>query len=103
VASSDSPLAGKTVVLTGTLHHMTRDEAKERLRALGANVSGSVSAKTDLVIAGEEAGSKLDKARALGVLIWSEDDFLRNIASPEPSTLAPAVTPPTLLQTDLFT
>jgi DNA ligase (NAD+) len=103
VASSDSPLAGKTVVLTGTLHHMTRDEAKERLRALGANVSGSVSAKTDLVIAGEEAGSKLDKARALGVLIWSEDDFLRNIASPEPSKLAPAVTPPTLLQTDLFT
>ncbi len=75
--ATDSPLAGKTVVLTGTLKQMTRDEAKERLRALGANVSGSVSAKTHLVIAGEEAGSKLEKARELGVEVWSEEELLR--------------------------
>ena len=73
------PLAGKTYVLTGTLQAMTRDEAKEKLQALGAKVAGSVSAKTHCVVAGEEAGSKLDKARALGVEIFDEAGFLKLI------------------------
>jgi DNA ligase (NAD+) len=72
----DSPFAGKTVVLTGTLAGMTRDEAKERIEALGGKVTGSVSAKTSLVVAGEEAGSKLDKARALNVPVVGEKEFL---------------------------
>jgi len=66
------PLAGKTVVLTGTLPTLTRDEAKALLEAAGAKVTGSVSTKTDAVVAGEEAGSKLDKARALGVPVLDE-------------------------------
>lgn len=70
--AEDSPVSGKTVVLTGTLQHFTRDEAKERLQALGAQVTGSVSKKTDLVIAGESAGSKLTKAQSLGVPVWNE-------------------------------
>lgn len=73
----DSPFAGKTVVLTGTLASMTRDTAREKIEALGGKVSNSVSKKTDLVIAGEEAGSKLDKARALGVRVMDEAEFLR--------------------------
>lgn len=64
--------AGKTVVLTGTLTGMTRDEAKEKLEAAGAKVAGSVSKKTDFVIAGLEAGSKLDKAQELGVAVIDE-------------------------------
>ncbi len=71
-AEADSPFAGKTVVLTGTLDHYTRDELTERLEELGAKVTGSVSKKTDLLIAGESAGSKLDKAEQLGVEIWNE-------------------------------
>src|SRR3569832_1209545 len=71
-----APLAGKTFVLTGTLHGMTRDEAKERLQALGAKVAGSVSAKTDYVVVGEEAGSKRDKAQALGVALLEEEAFI---------------------------
>jgi DNA ligase (NAD+) len=67
------PLAGKTLVLTGTLPTMTRDDAKARIEAAGGKVAGSVSKKTDYVVAGEEAGSKLDKARALGVPIVDED------------------------------
>ncbi len=73
------PLSGKTFVLTGTLGSLTRDEAKARLRALGADVSGSVSKKTDYVVAGDEAGSKLDKAQELGVAVLTEAEFLRMI------------------------
>jgi DNA ligase (NAD+) len=72
-------LAGKTFVLTGTLETMGRDEAKEKIRALGGEVSGSVSKKTDFVVAGEEAGSKLDKAEELGVKVISEEEFLKMI------------------------
>ena len=75
--SEHQPLAGKTFVLTGTLSHMTRDEAKEILEKLGAKVSGSVSAKTSYVVVGEEAGSKLDKAKKLNVNIMNEAAFQR--------------------------
>lgn len=70
------PFAGKTVVLTGTLSSMSRDDAKDRLEALGAKVSASVSKKTDFVVAGAESGSKLDKAQALGVAVLTEVEFL---------------------------
>lgn len=70
-------LAGKTFVLTGVLETMDRDVAKERIRLLGGNVSGSVSKNTDYVVAGESAGSKLDNAKKLGILVLSEDEFLR--------------------------
>jgi DNA ligase (NAD+) len=70
------PLAGKTFVLTGALSSMTRDEAGERLQALGAKVTGSVSGKTDYVVVGEEPGSKADKARELGVEMLDEQAFL---------------------------
>jgi DNA ligase (NAD+) len=69
-------LAGKTIVFTGTLATMTRGEAKARAEALGANVAGSVSKKTDFVIAGADAGSKAKKAAELGVAILSEDAWL---------------------------
>lgn len=72
----DSPFADKTIVLTGTLHEMKRSDAKKRLEALGARVSGSVSKKTDLLIAGEAAGSKLTKAQALGVEVIDEARFI---------------------------
>ena len=75
VKVSDGPLSGKKVVLTGTLTNYTRDEAKDILERLGAKVQGSVSAKTDIVLAGTEAGSKLIKAQQLGITIWSESDF----------------------------
>ncbi|MGF6434522.1 NAD-dependent DNA ligase LigA [Kosakonia sp. 1610] len=73
----DSPFAGKTVVLTGSLSQLSRDDAKERLTALGAKVAGSVSKKTDLVIAGEAAGSKLAKAQELGIAVIDEDEMIR--------------------------
>lgn len=71
----DSVLNGKRVVLTGTLTKYTRDDAKEILERFGARVSGSVSSKTDIVIAGDAAGSKLLDAQKLGITIWNEDDF----------------------------
>lgn len=74
-STSAGPLAGKTVVLTGTLVHMSREQAKAKLEQLGAKVAGSVSKATSLVIAGSEAGSKLDKARELGIDVWDEDQF----------------------------
>ena len=72
----ENPFKDKTVVLTGTLSQMGRNDAKALLQQLGAKVSGSVSAKTDYVIAGEAAGSKLTKAAELGVQVLSEEEFL---------------------------
>ena len=75
----ESLFTNKTVVLTGTLSKMTRNEAKTVLESLGANVSGSVSKKTDYVIYGQSAGSKLTKAQALGVATMSEEDFVQEV------------------------
>ncbi|HAZ28493.1 MAG TPA: DNA ligase (NAD(+)) LigA [Candidatus Magasanikbacteria bacterium] len=71
------PFSGKTFVLTGTLSSISRDEAKEKIRSLGGLASGSVSAKTDYVVVGEHPGSKFDKAKALGIRVLSEEEFLR--------------------------
>ena len=71
-APASSPFTGKTIVLTGTLESMSRDDARRRLQGLGAKVTGSVSKRTDLVVAGENAGSKLDKARTLGITVIDE-------------------------------
>lgn len=77
---TDAPLAGKTVVLTGKLYEMTRGEAGNRLELLGASVTGSVSKNTDLLVAGEKAGSKLSKAETLGVEVWDESKLLAFLA-----------------------
>ncbi|GAB7387752.1 NAD-dependent DNA ligase LigA [Bacillaceae bacterium] len=82
-AKADSPFAGKTVVLTGTLESMSRKEAAERIEALGGKVAGSVSKNTDLVIAGEKAGSKLDKAQQLGIPVLDEAAFLQMLGERE--------------------
>ena len=75
--SVSSDFSGKTFVLTGTLSTMSRDEAKEKIRAMGGNVSSSVSTNTDFVIAGENPGSKLDNAEKMGVKIIDEDSFVK--------------------------
>ncbi|ACG71967.1 DNA ligase, NAD-dependent [Anaeromyxobacter sp. K] len=77
VVEARGPFAGKTVVLTGGLSTMSRDDAKAEIERRGGRVSGSVSRKTDLVVAGEDAGSKLEKARSLGVRIAGEEEFVR--------------------------
>ena len=76
------PLAGKTYVLTGTLPTLSRDQAKEMLEMAGAKVAGSVSKKTSAVIAGAEAGSKLDKARELGVPVLDEQGLRDLLGQP---------------------
>jgi DNA ligase (NAD+) len=74
--SADGPLTGKTIVLTGGLSSMSRDDAGDKLEALGAKVAGSVSKKTSIVIAGEAAGSKLEKAKELGIEVWDEKQLI---------------------------
>lgn len=76
-AGGDSPFAGKTIVITGTLENFEREDLKARLEDLGAKVSGSVSKNTSFVIVGESAGSKLDKARELGIETWDESRLLK--------------------------
>ncbi|WP_035063283.1 NAD-dependent DNA ligase LigA [Anoxybacillus ayderensis] len=78
-ADVNPAFAGKTFVLTGTLKSMSRAEAKEKIEALGGKVTGSVSKKTDVVVAGEDAGSKLEKANQLGITVWDEARFLQEI------------------------
>jgi DNA ligase (NAD+) len=77
----DSPFSGKTIVLTGTLEHFSRTELSDQLETLGAKVTGSVSKSTDLLIAGEKAGSKLSKAESLGIEVWDESKLLETLDS----------------------
>ena len=79
--NEDSPLSGKTVVVTGTLQHYKRDEIKELIGKLGGRASGSISKKTDFLVAGEKAGSKLTKAQELGVQVMTEDEFRELVES----------------------
>lgn len=76
VAPTRQPLNGESWVITGTLTQMGRDEAAQLLQTLGARVSGSISSKTKCLVAGEKAGSKLDKAQKLGIRVINEQDFL---------------------------
>lgn len=77
--ASSSLFDGKTFVLTGTLDSMSRDEAKDKIEALGGNCTGSVSKKTDVLICGKDPGSKYDKAQSLGIEIWNEEDFISHL------------------------
>lgn len=79
IATIDSPFQQKTVVLTGKLTHFTREEAKARIESMGGKITGSVSKKTDILVAGEDAGSKLTKAEALGITIWNEAQMVEAI------------------------
>lgn len=79
VEMGDNPFAGKTIVLTGKLSQLTRNEAKAKIEELGGTVTGSVSKKTDLVIAGEDAGSKLTKANELGIEVWDENRLIEQL------------------------
>jgi DNA ligase (NAD+) len=77
VEAGEGPLSGKTLVVTGTLPGFSREEAEEAIRAAGGHAAGSVSAKTDYLVAGEKAGSKLTKAEQLGVAVLDEEGFRR--------------------------
>ena len=79
-SEEETLFTGKTFVLTGSLERFTRDEAREKIEALGGTVSSSVSRKTDVVVAGSEAGSKLTKAEELGIIIWNEEEFINNLS-----------------------
>ena len=83
-------LAGKTFVVTGTLKNHSREDIEDRIKSLGGKATGSVSSKTDYVLAGEAAGSKLDKAKALGIKIITEEEFEKMVAG---ATAAPAAVP----------
>ena len=80
-AKTDTVFAGKTFVLTGSLTNITRDEARDKIESLGGITTNSVSKKTDVVIVGDAPGSKYDKAKELGITIWSEEDFLNKLSS----------------------
>ena len=79
LAEIESPFKDKTIVLTGKLVDYTREDAKEKIQNLGGKVTGSVSKKTDIVVAGEDAGSKLTKAQSLGIEIWNEKQMIQAI------------------------
>jgi DNA ligase (NAD+) len=79
--AADLPLAGKTIVVTGTLKNYSREEIQAAIQQHGGRASSSVSKKTDYVLAGEEAGSKLEKAKSLGVPVITEEEFQRLIGA----------------------
>ena len=80
-AVARQPFAGQSIVVTGTLEHLSRDQAEAMIRALGGKPAGSVSGRTAFVVAGENAGSKLTKARSLGISVLAEADFFNKIGN----------------------